>query len=88
MEQQVLKEELEYFEANRARLLRKSPGKYVLIHKNKEFGVYDRKGDALKAGYKKFRIDPFLVRLISDSPRRLNFMSNVALCSPCQQPGV
>ncbi len=81
MKQQVLQKELELFESEKAELLRTAKGKYVLIHKDKIIDTFSRKEDALKKGYEKYGNEPFLVKLISDVPKRLYFMSNVA--GPC-----
>lgn len=84
MEEQPLKTELELFESKRADFLRGSAGKYVLIHGNEIIGFFDRKRDALNEGYRKFKREPFLVKLISDTPRRVYFTSNVSLCGSCR----
>lgn len=87
MENPILKKELEFFESKRAELLREHAGKYVLIHEGQLVGAFERKSDALKAGYERFGKAPFLVRLVADTPKRVYFMSNVALCHPCEPSG-
>lgn len=39
-------------------------GKYVLIHGDEVVDLFDSYDDALKAGYEKFDLNPFLVRQI------------------------
>jgi hypothetical protein len=81
---QSLKQELELFEAQKSELLRTAKGKYVLIHENKIIDTFSKKEDALKKGYETYGNKPFLVKLISDSPKRLYFMSNVVSGSCCE----
>lgn len=40
-------------------------GKYVLIKGTEVKGFYSSYDDALKAGYEKFELDPFLVKQVS-----------------------
>jgi hypothetical protein len=39
-------------------------GKFVLIHGDEVAGVFTSSEDALKIGYEKFKLDPFLVKQI------------------------
>lgn len=39
-------------------------GKYVLIKTDTIEGIFDSYSDALKAGYSKFKLEPFLVKQI------------------------
>jgi hypothetical protein len=45
--------------------LRAHVGKYVLIHGDTVDGIYDTYQDALKVGYEKFGLEPFLVKQIA-----------------------
>jgi hypothetical protein len=82
METKSLGKELELFESQKADLLRTAKGKYVLIHEDEIIGTFSKKEDALKKGYETYGNEPFLVKLISDVPKRVYFMSNVVL-GPC-----
>ena len=42
-------------------------GKHVLIKGNDIIGVFDSYEDALRAGYEKFNLEPFLVKKIAPS---------------------
>ena len=44
--------------------LLESEGKYVLIHGTDIAGIYTDQQDALKIGYEKFQLKPFLVKKI------------------------
>ena len=59
-----LEKELEVYNDNLSNLL-KDEGKYVLIYKEDIVGIYTAYDDALKAGYEKAKLDPFLVKKIS-----------------------
>ncbi len=39
-------------------------GKYVLIHQQDVLGVFDTYSDAIRAGYEKCKLEPFLVKKI------------------------
>ena len=45
--------------------LKEHQGKYVLIHDSEVVDVFTAYDDALKAGYEKFKLEPFLVKQIS-----------------------
>lgn len=44
--------------------LKKDEGKYVLIHGDRIVDTFSTYEDALKAGYKEFNLEPFLVKQI------------------------
>ncbi len=74
-----LKTELETYEANKQALLGKE-GKYVLIHGTELSEPWDTYEDALKAGYEKYGIEPFLVKQIQGTESVQFFTRD--LCRP------
>ena len=44
--------------------LKENEGKFVLIHGEDVVGTFTSYEDAIKAGYEKFKLDPFFVRQI------------------------
>jgi hypothetical protein len=44
--------------------LKDSPGKFALVHGDDLVGVFAAYEDALKAGYERFQLEPFLVKKI------------------------
>lgn len=75
----LLEKEMNVFDKQLPDLLEKSAGKFVLIKEDEIIGVYEAREDALRAGYEKFRQEPFLVREIVAIPEPLNFASNFLL---------
>lgn len=73
-----LKAELETFEKHHERLLAESPGKYVLIAKDRIDGIWDTYEDALKAGYSAHGLAPFLVKRIV-GPESVQFITRDVL---------
>lgn len=59
-----LDKELATFERHKERLLAESAGKYALIRDDQLEGVWDTYEDALKTGYSRFGLEPFLVKRI------------------------
>ena len=59
----ALEKELEVYKRKLPELI-VSEGKYVLIHGDEIIDVYGAYEDAIKAGYEKFKLDPFLVKQI------------------------
>lgn len=53
-------------------------GKYVLIHGNDVIDTYSAYDDALKEGYERFGLDPFLVKRI-DAIEQAHFISRFVL---------
>ena len=49
--------------------LKADEGKYVLIHGNDVAGIFTSGEDAIKIGYEKFKLDPFLVKQIQTIER-------------------
>jgi hypothetical protein len=54
-------------------------GKFVLIHDSAVEGTFDTYEDAIKVGYSKFKLDPFLVKQISPSEQILSFSRDLAI---------
>ena len=75
-----LKTELETFERHKHQLIAEHEGKYVLIHGNEVAGVWDTYADALKAGYDRFGLEPFLVKQISGIEKVQIFTRDVFTC--------
>ena len=59
-----LRTELRAFEAQRAGLLARAPGKYALIHGDQVIGVFDAEMDGIAEGYRRLGRVPFLVKKI------------------------
>lgn len=57
-------------------------GKYVLIHGEEVVGIYDSYEDALKFGYGKFNLDPFLVKQIAPAERVSFFTRDLGTACP------
>ena len=72
-----LKTELETYEREKAKLVAESEGKYALIHGNEVAGVWDTYLDALKAGYEKYSLNPFLVKQIESVDRVYFFTRDI-----------
>jgi hypothetical protein len=56
--------EIETYNAKLSELLG-SVGKFVLIKGTQVEGIYDTYADALKIGYERFKLEPFLVKQIA-----------------------
>jgi hypothetical protein len=59
----ALETELKTYEEQKDKLLTHE-GKFVVIHGSEILGVYGSYEDALKAGYEKYKLEPFLVKKI------------------------
>ena len=59
-----------------------SVGKFVLIHGTSIEGIYDTYADALRIGYDRFKLEPFLVKQIAPS-EQVQFFSR-ELAFECQ----
>lgn len=72
-----LRQELATFDAHRAELLGRAPGKFALVHGDRVVDVFDTEADAIRDGYRQFGNVPFLVKKIEafDIPER--FVSNL-----------
>ena len=67
MEQEpALAREMETYRARFAEL-QANEGKFVLIHRDEVGGIYETYGDAIKVGYEKFKLEPFLVKKIAST---------------------
>ena len=74
----ALEREIETYK-NKLPELAGEEGKYVLIHKDEvvdTFGTYE---DAIKEGYERFKLSPFLVRQIH-SLEQIQFISRLVPC--------
>ena len=60
--------------------LKASEGKFVLIHGDQVVGIFESYQDALKAGYEKFGVKPFLVKRISAVESVAYFTRELDLC--------
>jgi hypothetical protein len=54
-------------------------GKFALIHGENVIDVYGTYEDAIKAGYEKFKLEPFLVKQIQ-SVEQVQFISRFVPC--------
>jgi len=59
-----LKKEFDTYRAKLPELLGRA-GKFVLIKDDQIEGVYDTYADALKVGYERFKLEPFMVKEIA-----------------------
>ena len=59
----ALEKELQTYEQKRSELL-PNEGRFVLIHGDQVAGIWDTYEDALKLGYEKYGLKPFLVKRI------------------------
>jgi hypothetical protein len=65
---QSLQKEIETYNARLPELLG-SIGKFVLIKDDKIEGTYDTYADALKVGYERFQLQPFMVKQIAPAEK-------------------
>ena len=75
----ALEKELETYKARLAELAT-NEGKFVLISGDKVTGIFDTYADAIKEGYAKFGLAPFLVKQIQ-AIERVQFVSRFV--DPC-----
>jgi hypothetical protein len=61
---EALKTELETYNRNKDQLVRQAEGKFVVIQGGEIAGIWGTYEDALRAGYEKFGLKPFLVKQI------------------------
>ncbi len=71
----VLSRELETYDAHKSELLAESAGKYVLIKEERIIDTFESEADALKAGYRQFSNQPFLVKQVLEHEVPLHFAS-------------
>jgi hypothetical protein len=74
---EMLKKELQTYEANKSELIGKSKGKFAVIKDDKVMGVFDTKIDAIRQGYERFGNVPFFVKQIVEIDIPQNFTSNL-----------
>jgi hypothetical protein len=60
--------------------LLESAGKFALVHEDAVVGVFDTYNDALKIGYDKFQLKPFLVKRIQAVEQVHSFTRNLKPC--------
>lgn len=72
--------ELRVYEAKKRELLAESAGKFAVIQGTEVAGVWDTYEDALRAGYERFKLAPFLVKQITPIEPVLNFTRDLAPC--------
>lgn len=70
-----LEQELAYFEQHRSELLGRAKGKFALIKADALVDTFDSQFDAIRAGYRKFGNEPFLVKQIAAVDVPINFTS-------------
>ncbi len=76
----TLDRELETYASHLPELV-KETGKFVLIHDGEVEGTFDTYEDALKVGYAKFKLVPFLVKQIAPAERILSFSRELNFAS-------
>ena len=76
----ALEKEMETFKAELPRLIAEAQGKFALVREDKVEGVYDTFQDAVKAGYDKFGLTPFMVKQIVATERIQHFSRDLAQC--------
>lgn len=76
-----LKTELETYE-KKLPTLTEDEGRFILIHGDVVEGIYDSYPDAMKIGYEKFAMEPFLVKCISATEHIHYFTRDLVLDCP------
>ena len=77
----VLEKESETYKTQLPSLVTEE-GKFVLIHGSELVGVYDTYDDALKYGYTKFQLEPFMVKQIH-AIKQMQFVSRFVEPEAC-----
>ncbi len=75
----ALEKELATYQRELAELLAHE-GKYVLIRGDDVIETWDTYDDALKAGYQKFGLEPFMVKRIEWAETVQNFSRDIPIC--------
>lgn len=75
----TLAKELDTYKRELPNLLANS-GKFVLICGDEVFSTYDSYADAIKVGYEKFGLTPFLVKQISQTEQISYFSRDFNAC--------
>lgn len=76
----TLERELNTYALNLPKLAAQS-GKFALIKDSTVEGTFDTYEDALKVGYSKFKLEPFLVKQIAPAERILAFSRDLDFAS-------
>jgi len=74
---EMLKKELQTYEAKKSELIGRSKGKFALIKDNEVIVIFDTKIDAIRQGYERFGNVPFFVKQIVEIDIPQNFTSNL-----------
>lgn len=83
MTAEPLKKEIETYNAKLPELVGTSMGKFVLIKGDTVEGVFDTYADALKIGYERFKLSPFMVKQVAPAERIQFFTRELDLA--CRQ---
>ncbi|MDP9190739.1 MAG: hypothetical protein M3P06_03445 [Acidobacteriota bacterium] len=75
MDTPPLQNEIAFFEARRAELLKQAKGRFVLIKNDRVIDVFESSTAAIRRGYEEFGNEPFLVKQVVDVEIPLNFTS-------------
>lgn len=75
-----LKQELATYEREKQRLVAEGEGKYALVQGDVVVGIWDTYTDALKEGYERFGLKPFLVKQIQGIDRVYFFTRDLTPC--------
>lgn len=75
----MLDVESKYFQDKFPELVGNNLGKFILIKGQEIHGSFVSQIDALKAGYEKFKDQPFLVKQVLPTQQPLNFANNSLL---------
>jgi len=70
----ALEKEFATFEKSLAEMKAEHEGKFVLIHGDEVIDYFDTYDDAIKVGYARFKLEPFLVKQIH-SVEQVQFVS-------------
>lgn len=76
----ALEKELETYKKNLAELKDGNEGKFALVHGDDVVGIFVAYEDAVKSGYERFKLEPFLVKKI-EAVEAVQFISRFA--DPC-----
>jgi len=69
MTAEPLQKEIATYNAKLPELIGSSMGKFVLIKGDAVEGVFDTYADALKIGYERFKLEPFMVKQVAPAER-------------------
>ena len=75
VEADSLEKEIAFFEQHRANLVNEANGKYALVKGESLVGIFETQDEAIRAGYRSFGNQPFLVKHIVLADIPLNFTS-------------